>query len=122
MSHQPIVCWTEIPVSDLEKASRFYADVFHWTMTITPAGPNDIAVFDGADGAAGGHLYPGKPAKGCGTTVHLTTPDGITATAARLERAGGQVLGPVVDIPAGRFQYATDLDGNSIGLFEPGAT
>ena len=121
MPEQPIVCWTEIPVTDLEKASAFYAAVFQWTMTVTPAGPNDIAVFNGADEAAGGHLYPGKPGKDCGTTVHLTTPDGIAATAARVEKAGGQMLGPVVDIPAGRFQYATDPDGNSIGLFEPGA-
>jgi hypothetical protein len=27
-------------------------------------------------------------------------------------------MGPVIDIPQGRFQYATDLDGNSIALIE----
>jgi predicted enzyme related to lactoylglutathione lyase len=38
--------------------------------------------------------------------------------AARCAAAGGQVMGPVIDIPQGRFQYAADLDGNSIALFE----
>ena len=34
--------------------------------------------------------------------------------------AGGTVLPmPPVTIPPGRFVYATDLDGNSFGLFEP---
>ncbi len=120
MTKQPIVAWTEIPVSDLAKASAFYAEVFDWKMEITPAGPNDIAVFNGADEGAGGHLYPGDPAKNSGTTVHLTVPDALEAAAARVDKAGGRVLGPIVDIPAGRFQYALDIDGNSIGLFELG--
>jgi predicted enzyme related to lactoylglutathione lyase len=34
-------------------------------------------------------------------------------------RGGGKVLSPVITIPPGRFAYATDPDGNSIGLFEP---
>ena len=119
---QPIVCWTEIPVTDLKKAVDFYSEVFGWKMEITPMGPNDAAVFNGVDDAAGGHLYPGTPAEnGTGTTVHLTVPDSVDASAERVTQAGGTVIGPVVDIPAGRFQYAIDPDGNSIGLFEPKA-
>lgn len=37
---------------------------------------------------------------------------------ARCSKAGGEVIGAPITIPAGRFAYAKDLDGNSIGLFE----
>ena len=61
MTHQPIVAWTEIPVTDMKKASAFYGEVFGWNMEIISSGPNDIAVFNGAVVGAGGHLYPGQP-------------------------------------------------------------
>lgn len=117
---QPIVVWTEIPVTDLSKSADFYAEVFGWKMEITNMGPNDTAVFNAQTdedmSAIGGHLYPGTPATG--TTVHLGLPDTVEAGAARCVAAGGQVMGPIVDIPQGRFQYALDPDGNSLGLFE----
>lgn len=118
---QPYVVWTEIPVTDLPKACAFYADVFGWNMEITNMGPNDVAMFnavtdDDDETVVGGHLYPGKPA--AGSTIHIAVHDTAEAAAARCAAAGGQVMGPVIDIPQGRFQYAADPDGNSIALFE----
>ncbi len=120
---QPMTAWLEIPVTDLEKSMSFYDAVFGWTSSIvTDMGPNPIAVLNAASDTSGGHLYPGKPAKaGTGATLHLTVSDTIEAAAGRAIDAGGEILGPIVDIPPGRFQYMLDLDGNSIGLFEPKA-
>ncbi len=120
---QPLVVWTEIPVTDLRKAVPFYNAVFGWDMTITDAGANEVANFGGLTEddplTVGGHLYPGKPATG--STVHLGVPGTVEEAAERCTAAGGTVMGPVIEIPPGRFQYATDPDGNSIGLFEPKA-
>lgn len=113
----PTVVWTEIPVTDLDAASAFYAKVFGFRMSRQDDDPNPRVDF-GFDGI-GGHLYPGTPARDCGPTIHLCVPDTVEATAARCAEAGGTVLGPVIDIPPGRFQYATDPDGNSLGLFQP---
>lgn len=117
---QPLVVWTEIPVTDLKASADFYAKVFGWKMEITNMGPNDVATFnaltDADEMAVGGHLYPGTPA--AGSTIHIALPDSLEAGAERCAAAGGQVMGPVIDIPQGRFQYAADLDGNSIALFE----
>ena len=30
---------------------------------------------------------------------------------------GGEVVSPIITIPAGRFAYCLDPDGNSFGLF-----
>ncbi|QQA43474.1 VOC family protein [Pelagovum pacificum] len=117
---RPIVAWTEIPVIDMDRGCDFYAKVFGWTMTRDDSGPNPMAVFDGRSaGVVSGHIYPGTP--GQGPTIHLTVPDTVETAADRCTASGGRVLGPVISIPAGRFQYATDPDGNSIGLFEMAA-
>lgn len=117
---QPLVVWTEIPVTDLQKSADFYARVFGWKMDITTMGPNDVAIFnaltDADEMTVGGHLYPGTPATG--STIHLALPDTVEAGADRCTAAGGRVMGPPIEIPQGRFQYATDPDGNSIALFE----
>ena len=117
---KPLVVWTEIPVSDLARSAEFYAKVFDWKMEITEMGPNQVAMFNSLSDAdatvVAGHLYPGK--SGDGPTVHIAVPDTAEAAAERCAAAGGAVAGPVIEIPQGRFQYATDLDGNSIALFE----
>jgi len=120
---QPLVVWTEIPVTDLKASADFYGEVFGWKMEIVNMGPNDVAMFnaltDDDPNTVAGHLYPGKPAAmGTGSTIHIALPDSVEEGAKRCVAAGGQVMGPVIDIPQGKFQYAADLDGNSIALFE----
>ncbi len=112
------VVWTEIPVSDLPRAVAFYNAVFGWEMTIDETGPNPMADFAGKTTGVGGHLYPGTPAKQAGPTIHFAAPDGVEATIERCRAAGGAVQGPIIPLPFGRFVYATDPDGNSIGFYE----
>ena len=35
-----------------------------------------------------------------------------------IRKAGGEVMDMIIPLPMGRFAYAHDPDGNSIGLFE----
>lgn len=126
MSFNPAtsVMWTEIPVSDMDKALAFYGSVFDYDLTIDNNGPNPMAVFPNKDatGDGCGHIYPGKGAgDGQGPTAHLAVPGKLEDAMARCDKAGGKVLSPPISIPPGRFAYALDLDGNSIGLFEPAA-
>jgi len=112
--------WFEIPVRDIEKAKAFYSEVLMTEFTDNNDGPNPMAVLAYAGNGKGvsGHLYPGKPAAaGTGPTVHLMVLDDLKSAMARLEAAGGKVVSPIVEIPAGRFAYCLDPDGNSIGLF-----
>jgi hypothetical protein len=62
---------------------------------------------------------PGTPSEN-GPTIHLVVPDTLDAARARLtgRRHGWCRLSPDIEIPPGKFFYAKDLDGNSIGLFE----
>ena len=122
MTHAPalMTAWTEIPVSDLDKAIAFYGTVTGAALDKQDMGPNVTAVFrtDPPMQGGGSHLYVGKPAAGGdGPTIHLAVAGPLEDAIARVERAGGTVVSPPIEIPAGRFAYAIDPDGNSIGLF-----
>ena len=114
---QHALVWAEIPVTDMDAAIRFYGSVFDWEITVRDDGPNPMADFPTAapDGVSA-HLYPGTPATGA--TVHLATPGTVEEARSACEAAGGTVLSGIIEIPPGRFCYALDPDGNSIGLFE----
>ncbi len=121
MADQAHVVWTEIPVTDMQKAMEFYNRVFGWALTLDESGPDPMAVFPDGGTGVGGHLYPGAPGKGAGPTIHLGVPDGLEAATERAQAAGARVLHGPIGIPPGRFTYIEDPDGNSIGLFEPKA-
>jgi hypothetical protein len=121
MTQKPVLVWSEIPVTDLPRSCAFYASVFGYKMEIDESGPNPMAVLNGEMDAPAGNLYPGNPAAaGSGPTLHLALAPGDTVEAAceRVEAGGGSVPGPLVEMPFGRWSYATDPDGNSIGLFQ----
>lgn len=111
--------WAEIPVTDMERAIAFYNTVFDTDIQKDESGPNPMAMFPTATpGGIAGHLYPGKPAPaGTGPTIHAAVPDSLEEAMARVKTAGGKVLSEPVAIPAGRFAYCLDPDGNSISLF-----
>ncbi len=114
------VVWFEIPVTDMKRAMSFYSNVLKTELTEDTTGPNPMAVFPITDMGKGrsGHLYPGKPAPaGGGNTVHLATPAPLEEAMERVTQNGGKVVSPIITIPAGRFAYCQDPDGNSIGLF-----
>ena len=110
--------WFEIPVSDLADARKFYGAVLQCEIPVTEGGPNPIAIFPSKEEMMSGHLYPGKAAAaGTGPTIHLFVADPLEDAMKRVSDNGGKVVSPIVTIPAGRFVYCLDPDGNSFGLF-----
>ena len=116
--------WTEIPVTNMEEAIKYYGTVHKADLKLDESGPNPMAVFpvESLDNGIAGHLYPGEPAKdGVGPTVHFGVPDKLEDAMKRVWDAGGQVLSEPIAMPFGRFAYTKDPFGNSIGLFEASA-
>lgn len=116
------VVWSEIPVRDIDRGIAFYSAVLQSDLKRDDSGPNPMADLASPESGVAGHLYPGEPAApGTGPTIHLNVPDTLEDTADRCWKAGGTVIGDPIPLPVGRFQYAQDPDGNSIGLFEASA-
>lgn len=114
------VCWAEIPVLNLEKGRVFYGAIFKKELEITNPGGGEIVFLPMEKyEEVSGHLYVGKPSTdGTGPTVHLVVPDNLETASARAKDAGATLVGEIVSIQPGRFQYIQDPCGNSIGLFE----
>ena len=110
--------WFEIPVTDMKRAKSFYDAVLQTSLQEDNTGPNPMAIFPVKDQKTGlaGHLYPGTP-NGGGNTVHLLAPEPLEDSLSRVGEVGGKVVSDIISIPAGRFAYCQDPDGNSIGLF-----
>lgn len=112
--------WFEIPVNDLKAGMAFYNAVLDTELVETEMGPNTVAIFPSREPGTGvaGHIYPGKPGEpGKGNTIHLAVPEKLESAMDRVVQAGGTVVSDIISIPAGRFVYCLDPDGNSIGLF-----
>ena len=122
MTYSPkhFLVWAEFPVTNLARACEFYGTVTGADLTIDESGPNPIAMFKPADQMSGValHLYPGKPAiDGSGPTLHLAAQGTLEEVKVRVTKAGGEVISDAIEIPPGKFFYAKDPDGNSIGFF-----
>ncbi|MFE9256729.1 VOC family protein [Streptomyces sp. NPDC006879] len=114
-------CWVDASLPDVEAGKRFYGELFGWTFAGSAGaeyGHYTHAYLDGSNVAA---LAP-KPDGRMPTVwnVHLATPD-IWATAARVQKAGGQlVMQPMEVGPFGVGATVADPGGAVFGLWQPG--
>lgn len=112
----------EIPVTDIERAMKFYSTVFNCDFVKEEIHGNEMALFafdgnkPGITGAlAKGEIY--KPSTS-GTLIYLSTDD-IEKTLENVKSLGGKVLFPKT--AAGEYGYVAefkDIEGNRIALFE----
>ena len=117
--------WFEIPLSDIERATRFYGSLFDYEFEIMDAMGMKTAFFpiDHQNGKTGGSLTQGPPyipGKG-GGIVYLQAHESIGEALSRVTKAGGEVLLPQVKIPDGFMAHFLDSEGNCVGVFAPKA-
>lgn len=113
--------WFEIPVRDMDRAQRFYETLLGSPMRREAMGDKTLAVFAYEDGAAGGCLMtgPGTAAPaGDGTLVYLNASPSLDTVLERVQRAGGRLATPKVQLPGdmGAFAHVIDTEGNRVGL------
>ena len=114
--------WFEIPVSDLDRAKKFYEMILAITMTTMRAGPTGprLALFpvDPSKGVSGALACgSGYSPTTFGAKVYLGCED-MSLVLGRVEAAGGTVAVPKTQIsPQFGFMGAfIDTEGNWIGL------
>ena len=118
---QNAISWFEIPVADLDRAQAFYETVLGRKLRRENFGNDTLAVFPHDTPATGGALQAGASGAaraGTGVRIYLDCSPGIDAVLARVEAAGGQIVGPKSALPPGMgfIAYLRDTEGNEIGL------
>jgi len=112
--------WFEIPVRDMDRAQRFYEALFDAPLRREQMGEQTLAVFGYDERGTGGCLIAGElyQPSAQGTVVYLNAAPSLDAVLARVERAGGRIATPKVQLPGdmGAFAHIVDSEGNRVGL------
>lgn len=122
-----VITWFEIPVLDSERARNFYETILDITMhtvvisetneelTFFPSVPN---VIQATSGRVTGVLVKSEKAQPSanGTTVYLNASPEIQRVIDKIEPAGGKILVPKTQIPAGLIAVFIDSEGNKVAL------
>jgi predicted enzyme related to lactoylglutathione lyase len=114
------VNWFEIPVTDLERAIKFYESALDVKLSRNDMGPLKMAWFPRTDDAMGatGSLVKADnyiPSH-AGTLVYITVAD-INATLAKINAKGGKTLLPRMAIGEyGFIAHFEDSEGNRVAL------
>ncbi len=116
------VVYFEIPVSDIDRAIKFYKSVFNFNFDKETIDNNEMALFpfvsenSGISGAlAKGSIY--KPTKD-GVVIYFNT-ENIDETLKLATVNGGQILYPKTDNGIGLVAEFEDTEGNRIALYQP---
>ncbi len=118
---QNAVNWIEIPVSDFDRAKKFYSTIFDYQMPEMMMGPNRMGflLFEQGKGV-GGAIMQGEwyHPSDKGALVYLNAGKDLNAVLHRVESAGGKiVLGKTQITPElGYVAYVMDCEGNRIAL------
>ncbi len=114
--------WFEIPVSDFNRAKKFYSAIYDYEMPEMMMGPNRMGFMlcDQEKGGIGGAIVSGEgytPSAG-GTKVYLNGGADLNTVLNRVEKAGGKVLLSKTPITPelGFFAAFQDTEGNHVSL------
>jgi predicted enzyme related to lactoylglutathione lyase len=118
--------WFEIPVTDIDRAQRFYETLLAQDLRREEMGPQALAIF-AYDGGIGGALMKSAQAPAASTTagviIYLNASPSLDAVLARAAELGARVLLPKLQLPGtiGFIAQIVDTEGNRIGLHSPTA-
>jgi predicted enzyme related to lactoylglutathione lyase len=122
MEHtQNAISWFEIPVTDFERAQKFYSAIFDYQMPEMPMGPFRMGFFiSDQQSGVGGAIVQGEgytPSK-TGSMVYLNGGSDLSTVLNRVEQAGGKIVVPKTQITPdlGYFATFSDTEGNHVSL------
>lgn len=116
------VAWIEIPVSNFERAKKFYSAIYDFEMPEVQMGPNRMGflLYDQSGGGIGGAIVegPGYVPSDNGSKVYLNAGTDLNLVLKRVEKAGGKVVmaKTLVTPELGYFASFTDPEGNELSL------
>lgn len=118
------VTWFEIPVTDLDRAVRYYEGLFGTELKQEVFNGRPMAMFpcDCEAKGVGGALVKDERMKPSseGSLVYLDAGGKLDDCIARAGKNGGELLMPKTDIgDPGFIALVRDPDGNCVGLHDP---
>jgi len=118
--------WFEIPADNLDRAKKFYGELFGWKIAAFPGmqGPeaqNYLHIDTGGDDASsdGGLMARKQPDQRITQYISVASVD---ESAAKIEKLGGKIYMAKTAVPQmGYFAVCQDTENNTFGLWETDA-
>ena len=112
--------WFEIPVTNVDRATKFYSTILGIQMQRMEAGGVNMAMFPGMpNGGVHGALVQGEAfiPSDKGSIVYLNAGNDLTVVQGKIEAAGGKILKAKFGIGEhGFIAYFKDTEGNKVAL------
>jgi predicted enzyme related to lactoylglutathione lyase len=117
------VVWADIPVTDMDRARRFYGELLLAEIRLMDGSEGTVALLPGEMGEVTADLAMGENFKpsATGAVIYLDCKGDIEGMAERAVRAGGSIFMPPTDMGemVGTIAFIGDSEGNRIGLHVP---
>lgn len=116
----------EVPADDLERAKKFYGDVFGWQLMQMGDDMGKYVMVTTTESDQEGPKTPGainggimqRDEKKKAPIIVIDVPN-IDEHLVKLEAAGGKIIDPKMDVGGmGLLAYVTDTEGNLIGVWQ----
>jgi hypothetical protein len=112
-----MIVWSDIPVSDLGRASTFYEDVLGLKVARQEWQGMAFGVLEHTEGNGGCLIPKGEEVSASGMLVYFNVDGRIQEALSRVEPLGGTVVEPLHPIgPHGFRAIILDSEGNRIAL------
>jgi len=114
--------WFEIPVGNIERATKFYETIFDITMPKMEMMNMKMAMFppDGKTGNVGGCLAesPFHLPSELGSIIYLNANPDLDIVLNKIDAAGGKIVMPktLIQEEIGYMAFFTDNEGNKVAL------
>jgi len=115
-----VINWFEIPVADIQRATKFYSDVMDYELTQQEMMGFKMAFFPMEGEGIGGSLIQGEgyiPSM-TGAVVYLNGGEDLSVYLNRVEAAGGKIVFPKTKISdeIGYMAFFIDSEGNRVAF------
>ena len=115
--------WFEIPVNDIDRASKFYGEVLAGELNKMDMMGTQMAFLPMEGEGVGGALCQSEMHKPSaeGAVVYLNGGEDLSAPLSRVESAGGKVVMPKTKISdeVGYMAFFFDTEGNKVAFHSP---
>lgn len=115
-----IISWFEIPVSDFDRAKKFYETIFDIEMDSTEIQNYKMAYFPADDGKVSGAICFGEGyiPSGAGSLLYMNANPDLNLVLDKAAQNGGRVIVPktLISSDVGYYAFIVDTEGNRISL------
>jgi predicted enzyme related to lactoylglutathione lyase len=112
------IVWFEIPADNVERAKRFYSELFGWKIEQFPGGMDYWHIDTGGsnDSPDGGMMPRKHPQQPIINYVNVAS---VNDAATKVQKLGGTICMPKTAVPQmGYFVVCQDTEGNMFALWE----